>query len=255
MWHYFKAACRILFPLIFSYFFDIKIKNRHKEKYPIDVRYYKARKLLKRVPKVLDADFHVEGLENLPKDQNYCLFSNHISMIDPVIYVSILDKPLAIVAKKELTKAPFVPTILGFMDGEFLDRDDLKESLKVMMRVQDDLSEKKHNWLIFPEGKRNKDIKQVLLDFHHGTFRPSYKSNTPIVPCVIYGTKEILSTKYHLKRYPIYVKFLKPLYYEDYKDLDTASIAKLVQSEVQQDLTYNARVWHNKYMTEHYKRK
>ena len=252
MFHYIKALFKIIFPIIGNYFFDIKIKHQHKEKYPIELRYQKSRRLLKKVPNILDADIHVEGLENLPKDEGFTIFSNHISMIDPLIYVSIFDDPLAIVAKSELTKIPFIGTILDFMDGKFLVREDLKQSLKVMMDIQDDLTSKKHNWLIFPEGTRNRDIQRTLNEFHHGTFRPSFKSKTPIVPCVIYGTKELLNVHLNLKKYPIYVKFLPPLYYEDYKDMDTAQIAKLVQSKVQQDLTYNARVWHNKYMFEHY---
>ena len=157
MWHYIKAVCRILFPVINIYFFSIKIKNRHKEKYPIDERYKIARKLLSKVPRVLDCDIHVEGLENLPKEGCYSLFSNHLSMLDPVFYISLIEKPLAIVAKNEIKKLPVVPTIFDFIDGELLDRNDLKQSLKVMMRIQEDLTLNKHNWLIFPEGTRNKD--------------------------------------------------------------------------------------------------
>lgn len=239
MWHYIKAVLKSGW-LILTTFLYAKKAIKHKDKHSQEERYAKCRKLICKVLKALDGDIHVEGLENLP-DESFGLFSNHVSMIDPLVYISILEKKTTVVAKKEFLKAPFAPTILNCIDGKFIDRQDLKQSLKVMMAVQDDLSAHNYNWLIFPEGTRNKDRMKKLLEFHHGTFRPAFKAQAPIVPAVIFGTHELMSPKLHLKKRPVFVKFLKPLYYEDYKNLDTAEISKRVQSSVQKELTFSAR--------------
>ena len=76
--------------------------------------------------------------------------------------------------EKELEDKPFAGKVITGIDGLFLDRNDLKQSLRIMMKVEDDLKNRKDkNWIIFPEGTRNKDPMKNVKEFHHGTFRPA----------------------------------------------------------------------------------
>lgn len=207
--------------------------------------------------KILKFDIHVEGKENLNPEKNYYFVSNHQSALDPVIYMNILnDLPLSIVAKKETQNIPVVRTCFKNIGGEFLDREDLKQSLKVMMRVAEDLRNQNRSWLIFPEGTRIKDEKMLLNEFHHGTFKPAMKAGVDIVPCVIYGSFRSFMFKLRFKKIPIYVKFLKPISKAEYEGKTTVEIAKLVQEKIQADISFKARQFDHEYNlknNKHYK--
>ena len=76
---------------------------------------------------------------------------------------------------------------------------------------------------------------------HHGTFRPAVKSQTPIVPVISYGSFRGLNLKLHFKKHPIHYKVLEPITYEQYKDMSTEEISRLVQSLIQKELSFNIR--------------
>ena len=238
--HYGKAVLLAGPFIIGGYFAWMRKYAKNPDKYPFKQRYNKVRKLLLRLDHSFDVKYIVEGKEKLPKE-TYCLISNHLSAYDPLVLIDLLEEPCSFVAKKELENKPFAGKIIKGIDGLFLDRDDLKQSLRVMMKVEKELKEKKKNWIIFPEGTRNKDPLRLLKDFHHGTFRPAVKAEVPIVPVALYGTFRVLKRKPVYKQYPIHVKFLDPIYPEEYKDMTTQEIAAMCQDKIQQALSYELR--------------
>lgn len=231
-----------MFPrIIFSYFAWMISYSRKRDGIPVDKRYKKARKIIIKACRALKCNLMVEGKENIPQEV-CCFFSNHISAPDPIIFFDALeDKNVAFLAKIEIEKMPFVGKVFKSDLGLFLNREDLKQQLRVMMKVQDSLNRGEISWVVFPEGTRNKDYMNVLLPFHHGTFRPAMKAGVPLVPTVCYGGHRILGKRHNYKKYPTYIKFLKPIYPEEYKDLSTEEVATLVRSRIQQELTFNTR--------------
>lgn len=241
MSHYGKAVACAGVPILCSYFAWMRKHSKRKDKYPMDIRYKKMRKLLIRLSNSFNVEYHVEGLENVPNEVCYFV-SNHLSAYDPVALICVLDKPCTFVAKKELENKPFAGKGIDGLDGLFLDRHDLKQSLRVMMKVEDDLKNKKDkNWIIYPEGTRNKDPMAKLKEFHHGTFRPAVKAGVPIVPVATFGTFRVLKKKPNFKRYPVFIKILKPIYPSDYKDMTTQEIAKMVQDIIQKEVDFSLR--------------
>ena len=240
MWHILRAVLLSSLRIIWGYFSWMISYSRKNCKTPIEKRYKKARKLILKVNHNLKLDVLVEGKENIP-EETCCFYSNHMGAADPLLYFEALEKPVTFVAKKEIEKLPFVGRVFKSIDGQFLDRGDLKQSLRVMMRVQESLSKKEINWVVFPEGTRNKDHMGKLLPFHHGTFRAAMKAKAPLVPTVVFGSFRILHTKHNFKRYPTYIKFLKPIYPEEYEGKTTEEIAKIVESRVQAEVTFQAR--------------
>ena len=229
------------FRIIFNYFSWMIRFSSNKDKYPIELRYNKLRKLIKKVNSGLKIDITVNGLDNLPKDTKVCFFSNHLNLADPIIFIDVLNIPTTFVVKKEIKKYPFVGKCVNAIDGEFLDRQDLKKGLKSMMRVEKDMRIGDKNWLIFAEGTRNKDDHALLRDFHYGSFKAPMKAGVPIVPCAIYGTQRILFFKPHLKRIPVHLEIGKPLYKEEYQSMKSQEVASIIQSRVQELLSYRAR--------------
>ena len=253
MFHFLKAVLRVGGSIIAAYFAWIRKFAKNPKKYPFEHRYKKLRKLLIKLSKALDVDHHIEGLEKLPKE-TFCMVSNHLSAYDPVSLISLIDRPLTFVAKKELENKPFAGKVIRGIEGLFLDRKDLKQSLRIMMAVEKDLAENRDkNWIIFPEGTRLRDQMLNLPAFHHGTFRPAYKTKTPIVPVAIYGTFRTLKKKPLYKRYPVHVKILDPLYYEDYKDMTTEQIANIVHDRIEQAICFDLKTKDHQYMVKNSK--
>ena len=240
MWHILRAVLLLIPRIIISYFAWMLSYSRKNCKTPIEKRYKKARKICNKASKALKLDVLVEGKENIPNEVS-CFYSNHMGAADPLLYFASLDEPSTFVAKKEIESLPFVGKVFRSIKGEFLDRGDLKQSLRVMMRVQESLTKKELNWIIFPEGTRNKDNLGKMLDFHHGTFRAAMKAKVPLVPTVVFGSFRILSMKHNFKRYPTYIKFLKPIYPSEYEGKSTEEVAKEVQSRIQSEVTFVAR--------------
>ena len=136
-----------------------------------------------------------------------------------------------------------------------MDRKDLKQSLKVMMAVQKDLENKNKNWAIFAEGTRNKDPLAALREMHAGTFRPAVKSKTTIVPAVILGAQRLLKRKPVYKKYPVIISYLKPIPYEEYQNMTNDALAKMVQEQIQKELTYHVRPLYHQLMLKYNKKK
>ena len=233
----FKNGFRILWDY-FTWMLPYSGKSRHK--YPIEKRYNKLKKLISHINDGFDVKLHVEGKENLPEGP-FCLFPNHLSAYDPLVLISILDKPTSFVAKKEVEKQPFIRKCLRVIDGVSIDRKKLKQSLQVMLHVENDLKEGNKNWIIFPEGMRNKDPFANVKEFHHGSFRPAFKANIPIVPVAIYGTQRVLKKNTKYKQYLIFIKFLPPIMPEDYQNMSTKDIAILTHDLIQKTISFDLK--------------
>lgn len=214
---------------------------KHPEKTPFKVRYMRLQKICKCVLKQLNVDLYVSGLENIP-NETVCFFPNHHSAFDALAIITSLNKDTSFVCKKEIAKYFILGNAAKSIDVEFMDRDDLRQSLKLMSRVKDDLASGNKSWIIFPEGTRSKDVIAPLLPFHHGSFKPATSAKVPLVPIAIYGSFRILKTKPEFKRYPMQISFLKPIMPEEYEGMTTAQVAEMVQKRVQAEITYKLRI-------------
>lgn len=249
MWHIIRAVLLLIPTFLFDLFGWIFKYSNHPDKYPIELRYRKTRHLILKVCRYLKLDMKVEGLENIPQE-TCCFYCNHLAAVDPLLFISALETPTTFVAKQEIKKMPVVGRIFTGINGLFLDRSDLKQQLRVMMKVEDSLKNKTLNWVIYPEGTRNKDPMNTLLEFHKGTFRPAMKANVPLVPVVGYGTFRVLNLKHNYKKYPTLIKFLPPIYPEEYQGKTTDEIARMIQSRIQKEVSFYAKPLDHKRMIE-----
>ena len=67
------------------------------------------------------------------------------------------------------------------------------------------------------------------------------KAGVPLVPTVVFGSFRVLSKKHNYKNYPTYIKFLKPIYPEEYEGMRTEEVAAIIQSRIQKELAFNVR--------------
>lgn len=250
MFHYTKAVSRVGLRLAAFCMFTSRRWAKHLDKYPPELRFPHFKDIAKRVADALNVDLEVFGLDNLPKEGNFFMVSNHLSAFDPIPMLMTVNYPTAFVGKMELTKVPLLKTAMKALEVECIDRDNLRQSLKVMLKVEEDLRKGQKSWMIFPEGTRLRDQLMPIAEFHHGTFRPAQKARVPIIPVAMYGTHRALKLKPQFKRYPVWISYLKPIMPEEYASLTTSDLAELTRQAIQKEITYHLRPLDHKKMME-----
>lgn len=238
MWKYFKVVIKVLFPLIFDYFTWILRYSLNPTKYSFEKRFNKVQKIVRKILNAFGVKIKVnnyeEYSENLKNTESLIYVCNHISFIDPLVFIAIAKRPFSIVAKKETKKMVLVGRIVKILEGEFLDREDLKQQLKCFMRVQKNLEEKNRDYVIFPEGTRSQDYN--MKTFHHGSFRPAFKLKKPIYICSVVGCPKVLDIKDKGKYYPINFNFIEKINYDFYQNKTTNEIAEYAENLIKENI-------------------
>lgn len=230
MWKYFKVVVKVVFPVLFAYFSWMIKYSRHPEKYDLKLRFFKVQKIIRRILKAFNVsirDFDLSEFNNVKEgDNNRFIICNHLSDADPLILIAYAKRPITFVAKKETMKFPFVGRIIKILNGEFIDREDLKMQLKIFKNVERKMKEIDNlDWIIFPEGTRNKQDVNKVQEFHYGTFKPAMRNGLDIYVLSLLGSQRILDKKYHDKCYVIPVKLVQVITSEDYKDKTTVDVS------------------------------
>lgn len=221
-------------PIIKNYFW-IRKYAKHPERYTQEEKYQRTRALLERVSKGLRVTFHVEGLENIPQgDEKYFITPNHQSFLDPFLLFHCFSQPVTFVAKKEIKHYPIVRKVVTVLGSEYIDRNDLRQSLKVIRKVEDSLRNNEISWVVFPEGHRTKNKDYAMNEFKPGTFKIPLDSQKAIVPVALYGGFRPLSTKYKNKFSPVQIAILPPIPYEEFRYKRTIEIAQMVEERVKE---------------------
>ena len=108
------------------------------------------------------------------------------------------------------------------------------------MKVIADVSEevkKGRNYVIFAEGTRSRNGNEVQ-EFKGGSFKAATKAKCPIVPVALIDSFKPFDTN-TISSVTVQVHFLKPVCYEEYKNMKTKEIAKLVQERIQRTIHEN----------------
>ena len=101
--------------------------------------------------------------------------------------------------------------------------------MQVILQVAKEVAEGR-NFVIFPEGTRSK-LGNKTIDFHSGTFKCATKSKCDILPIALIDCYKVLDQKGH-KPVKVQLHYLKPITYEEYKDMNTTELANLVRSRI-----------------------
>lgn len=155
----------------------------HPEKYTQEQRYRRVQEIGKIVQDYGKVEIQVYGRENIPQNDGFIFYPNHQGVFDGVAMVEACPKPFSPVIKKELMEVPFVKQIFQCLDSFPMDREDTRQSVKVMQEVQKRVNEKK-NCLIFAEGTRSRQGNR-LLEFKGGSFKAAFRTKCPVVPVAL----------------------------------------------------------------------
>lgn len=218
----------VLFYLALSHY----ILN-HMDQYSETERYSVVQKMIAIMKKNGRIKTEVFGVENLPEDGGYVMYSNHQGKYDALGIISVHEKPCSFVIDEKRSYLPFAKEVTGLVEGCRLDKEDLRKQMKTILEVINQVKEGRR-FLIFPEGGYD-DNKNEVTEFLAGSFKCSIKSRTPIIPVAIKDSYKVFGIN-SLRRVKTEVHFLKPLYYEDYLEMSSRQIANLVQGQIEEVL-------------------
>ena len=132
----------------------------------------------------------VLGLQNIIRDKSQVIVANHESWFDSFILAAVLPIPVTFVSKKEMFHVPVFSYVMRCFRFLSVDRvnphSDLKGIDTVVALLQSHLS-----LVVFPEGTMTKTGK--LGHFRRGAVYLAAKSNIPITPIALIGTRKIKS--------------------------------------------------------------
>jgi 1-acyl-sn-glycerol-3-phosphate acyltransferase len=131
----------------------------------------------------------VRGEEKIPVDSTVLFVSNHQGNFDIPLLLAHIEKPKAFIAKVELLKIPLIRSWMTQMKCVFMDRSDIKQSLKVINQASVHLKEG-YSMVIFPEGTRSKG--NTMGEFKAGSLKLALKAGVPIIPITIRGSYKIM---------------------------------------------------------------
>ena len=222
------VVLRCIFKLPYWWFYKLK-QYQNKEKYPtIDEGYQFIHNVADEIVKKARVDLECYGLENLPQENGYLITPNHQGLFDIVAVFKTHDKTAKFVLKKELASTILIKDVAKTLDYYALDRSNIRDGAKMVKNVSKEI-EAGMNYVIYPEGTRSQQGNKIG-EFKGGTFKIALKSHCPIVPVAMIDCYQVFDNN-TIK--PAQIHYLKPIEYDEYKDLKTPEIAALVQSRIQ----------------------
>ncbi len=206
-----------------------KENDRHTEQQ----RYDLLRKIVLHANKGGRVRIETKGIENIPKQNGFILYPNHQGLFDMLAIIEGCTQPLSVVMKKEVADIPFIKQVRKVMRAQSMDREDVRQSMKVIMQITKEVSEGR-NYVIFAEGTRSRNGNE-LLDFKGGSFKAATKAKCPIIPVALMDSFIPFDSN-TIKPASVKVHYLKPIAYEEYKNMKTTEIAALVKERIEEDI-------------------
>ncbi|MDE7028891.1 MAG: 1-acyl-sn-glycerol-3-phosphate acyltransferase [Lachnospiraceae bacterium] len=229
---------------MFSRFFHVIFRNlhriymipqmeyvsRHPEKYSEEQMYALDRLCIRRMIKPGRITTEGYGTHNLPDEGGYIMCPNHQGKYDALGIMLTHDKPCSVVMDIEKSNAPLVKQFINLVRGKRMDREDARQSVKIIREMANEAKQGR-KFIIFPEGGYHRNGNSTT-EFKPGAFKSAVWSRVPIVPVVLIDSYRGLEER-TLRPIKTFVYYLKPLYYDDYKDMSTVEIARTVQQRIQ----------------------
>lgn len=166
---------------------------------------------------------HTKGLELLPKDQKYLTVCNHRSNFDSFIQTVALGKEdVSFISKEENFKIPFARNYMKRALYLSLDRRNVRNGLKTIMKAISYIRDGVINIGVFPEGTRSKTGE--LGSFKPGCLKVAEQAECPIVVCTLEGSEKIRDNMFW-KRTDVYFEVIKVITPKDFELISTVDVS------------------------------
>ncbi|MBE5926494.1 MAG: 1-acyl-sn-glycerol-3-phosphate acyltransferase [Lachnospiraceae bacterium] len=174
----------------------------------------------------------IKGLENIPKDQAVLFVANHRGFFDIVATYPYIPTIFGYVAKKEIMKVPGLNLWMHFINCLFIDRKNMKESLKTIIKGIEQLKSGV-SVFIFPEGTRSKDGN--MLPFKEGSLKMAEKANCPIIPIGIRGSGERFDDQFpKIRKGTVTIRVGNPIHIKELEAEEKKHLGAYSQKKIQE---------------------
>lgn len=150
-----------------------------------------------------------ENLDLIDPKQRYILIANHYSYFDiPCIFAAI-PQPIRFMAKVSLFKIPIFGWALARTGFIPIDRKNRRTAVKSFDMAGERIR-RGNTIVVFPEEGRSREVQ--MRPFQRGGFLLALKSQLPIVPVAIKGTRDVLPARsWRVKPGPVTVTLTPPI--------------------------------------------
>lgn len=226
----------VIFACIFLIIYFVPVMAyyaRHPEKYTELECYKLAQRVVNHVKRKGRISTRVFGMEDLPEEGGYIMYANHQGKYDALGIIAAHEKPCTVVIDSVTAKQFVTKQFIELLHGKRFVKGDLKQQAVEIISIIKEVKQGR-KYLIFPEAGY-KDNKNDLQEFHAGSFKMALKAQCPIIPVALYDSYKAFFGM-SLKQVRTQVHFLKPIQFEEYKDMNTAEISALVKKRIEQKL-------------------
>lgn len=232
----FKLCYVILMNLHRAPYMIPRMRNRadHPERYSVEQRYALVHHVIYLMNKTGKITTEAYGLENLPEEGGYIMYPNHQGKYDVCGIMYTHKTPCSFVMDKHKSHTILVREFCDLVQAKRLEKDNPRQGITVITQVAKEVAEGKR-YILFPEGGYRFNNKNSVCDFKAGSFKIALKSKVPIVPIALYDSYKVFNS-FHIGPITTQVHYLKPITYEEYKDMKTQEIADLVKQRIEEKI-------------------
>ena len=169
------------------------------------------------------------GVENLPTEGGYVMFPNHQGKYDALGIISAHDKPCTFVMDKAKSYSFLVKEIVDLIDAKRLEINNVRQGLTIINEMTEEVKQGKR-FIIFSEGGYGHNHNKVQ-QFKPGSFKSAVRAKAPLVPVTLIDSYKPFNSL-SIGKVTTKVIFMKPLLYEEDKDMKTPEIATVVRQRI-----------------------
>lgn len=175
----------------------------------------------------------VIGEELVPTDEPILYIGNHRSYFDIVISYARCPRLTGYIAKDSMLKIPLLSTWMKRLNCLFINREDIKESLKTILagieNVKNGIS-----MCIYPEGTRGKGVDELdMLPFKEGSLKIAEKTGCKIVPMAMTGSADIFEKHMpYIRKSRVILEYGAPIDVATLSKEDKKKLGSYCQAEI-----------------------
>jgi len=171
----------------------------------------------------------VHNRERMSATEGRVYVANHVSWYDIFALASTIPR-YTWIAKSELRKIPLFGRAAQAAGIVFIERDKQKAAFESYKFAAEQVK-RGRSVIIHPEGTRGRDYH--LRPFKKGPFVLAIASQAPIIPTILYGTREIMPKgSFNIRPGEVHIHFLDPIPTQGYTYEDRARLMELVWSRM-----------------------
>lgn len=213
---------------------NMRMRANHPERYSEEQRYALVRHAIHLMMKTGKIHTVATGLENLPQEGGYMMYPNHQGKYDVLGIIYTHKMPCSFVMDKKKSHTILVREFCDLVQAKRLEKDNPRQGITIINEVAKEVAAGR-KYILFPEGGYKFNNKNKVFDFKAGSFKIALKSKAPIVPIALIDSYKVFNS-FHIGPITTYVHYLKPITYEEYKNMKTPEIAALVKQRIEKKI-------------------